>query len=49
MKGLNDLRQWVATAPTGTTVRTEALAEMFDVLDVEPAPEPARDIAPPLP
>ena len=48
MKGLNDLRQWVATAPTGTTVRTEALAEMFDVLDVEPAPEPARDIAPPL-
>ena len=49
MKALNDLRRWVATAPPGTTVSTEALGEMLDVLDAEPAPEIPRDTAPPLP
>ncbi len=49
MKGLNDLRRWVAAAPAGTTVSTDALAEMLDVLDMEPAPELAGDTSPPLP
>ncbi len=49
MKGINDFRRWVATAPPGTMVSTEALAEMLDVHDTEPAPEMARDTAPPLP
>ena len=49
MRGLNDLRRWVAAAPAGTTVPTEALAEMLDALDVEPAPEIVKDAAPPLP
>ncbi len=30
-------------------VSTEALAEMLDALDAEPAPEMAADTAPPLP
>ena len=49
MKALNDLRRWVATAPPGTTVSTEALAEILDVLNVEPVPDVAKDTAPPLP
>ena len=49
MRSINDLRRWVATAPAGTTVSTEALAEMLDALDMEPAPEVVRDTSPPLP
>ena len=49
MKGINDFRRWVATAPPDTMVSTDALAEMLDVFDMEPAPEPARDTAPRLP
>ena len=49
MKGINDLRRWLVAAPTGTTVSTEALAEMLDALDMEPEPEPVRDTASPLP
>ena len=49
MKALNDFRRWVAKAPTGTMVSTEVLGEMLDGFDMEPAPEMARDMAPPLP
>ena len=49
MKGINELRRWVATAPNGTMVSTETLAEMLDAFDVEPAPEPDRITSPPLP
>lgn len=49
MKGINELRRWLVAAPTGTTVRTEAFAEMLDAYDMEPAPEPARVTSPPLP
>ena len=49
MKGLNDLRRWVAQAPAGTMVSTEALVEMLDVSDHEPAPEMVKGAAPPLP
>ena len=49
MRGINDLRRWVATAPPGTTVRTEELAEMLDAFDAEPVPEPDRITSPPLP
>ncbi len=49
MKALNDFRRWVATAPNGTMVSTKTLAEMLDAFDMEPAPEIAKDAAPPLP
>ena len=49
MKALKDLGRWVVTAPPGTMVSTEAVAEMLDVLDAEPAPEVAKDAAAPLP
>ena len=49
MKGVNELRRWVATAPNGTMVSTETLAEMLDALDVEPAPDPTRVTSSPLP
>ena len=35
VKAINDLRRWVAQAPKGTTVSTDALAEMLDVIGVE--------------
>ena len=49
MKALDDFRRWVARAPAGTMVSTDALAEMLDVRDHEPAPEAARGVSPPLP
>ena len=49
MRSIKDLRRWVATSPPGTMVSTEALAEMLDVLDAEPAPEMAKDTSSPLP
>ena len=49
MKGTNEFRRWVAMAPPGTMVSTKTLAEMFDILDVEPVPETTRGTTPPLP
>ena len=49
MRVSNEFRRWVATAPSGTMVSTEALAEMLDDLEAEPAPEMAKNTAPPLP
>ena len=49
MKALDDFRRWVAQAPAGTMVSTDALAEMLDASDHEPAPEVSRDVSPPLP
>lgn len=49
MRGINELRRWVATAPKGTTVSTEALTEMLDAFDAEPAAGPDRITSPALP
>ena len=49
MRGLTDLQRWLATAPNGTMVSTETLAEMLDGLDVEPAHQPDQVTSPPLP
>ena len=49
MKTLTDLLRWAATAPRGTMLSAESIAELLDVIEVEPTDESARDIATPLP